>query len=69
MTVFPKGVSATDSSQANWADIIIAVPPAGADLDDGVSGGSSVVLPLLIITAVGWAAYFGYVIRKRRTDE
>ena len=69
MTVFPKGVSATDSSQANSADIIIAVPPAGADLDDGVSGGSSVVLPLLIITAVGWAAYFGYVIRKRRTDE
>ena len=69
ITVFPKGVSATDSSQANWADIVIAVPPAGEDLDSGVSDGSSVVLPLLIITAVGWAAYFGYAIRKRRMDE
>jgi len=68
ITVFPKGVSSIDSSQANWADIIIAIPPDGEE-PGAISDSSSIVLPLIIITAVGWAAYFGYVIRKRRATE
>ena len=66
ITVYPKGVSADDSDQSNWADITIIAPP-----DDGSesSGGSG--LPIteigIVVVAVGWAAYIGWIIRKRRS--
>ena len=65
ISVFPLGVGADDRSQANWADITIATPT-----DDG-SSGSSGGLPLteigIIVVLLGWAAYFGSIIRKRRS--
>ena len=63
ITVYPKTVSAQDSDQSNWADISIIAPP-----DDG-SGSSG--LPIteigIVVVAVGWAAYIGWIIRKRRS--
>ena len=66
ITVYPQGVSAQDADQSNWVDIVIVAPP-----DDGSesSGGSG--LPVteigIVVVAVGWAAYIGWMIRKRRS--
>ena len=65
ISVFPLGVDAEDRSQADWADITIATPT-----DDG-SSGSAGGLPIteigIIVVLLGWAAYFGSIIRKRRS--
>ena len=63
ISVFPIGVSAEDRSQSQWADITIATPT-----DDGSSGsgGFPITEVGIIVVLLGWAAYFGSIIRKRR---
>ena len=63
--VFPLGVDAEDRSQANWADITIAIPPD--DESSGSSGGLPITEIGIVVVLLGWAAYFGSIIRKRRS--
>ena len=60
---FPLGVEADDNSQSQWADIIIATPTD----DSSSSGGFPITEIGIIVVLLGWAAYFGSVIRKRRS--
>ena len=66
ITVYPKEVSAQDSDQSNWADIVIVAPPDGGTSSSGDSN-----LPIteigIVVVAVGWAAYIGWMLRKRRS--
>ena len=69
ISVYPEGVSAQDADQSNWVDIVIVAPPDDGSGSSGSLGGSG--LPVteigIVVVAVGWAAYFGWMIRKRRS--
>ena len=64
ISVFPLNVGADDSSQSQWADITIATP---TDDSSGSSGGLPLTDIGIIVVLLGWAAYFGSIIRKRRS--
>ena len=61
ISVFPIGVGADDRSQSQWADITIATPT-----DDAGSSDFPITEAGIIIVLLGWAVYFGSIIRKRR---
>jgi hypothetical protein len=66
ISVYPTTVSAQDSDQSNWVDIVIVAPP-----DGGTSSSDDSNLPIteigIVVVATGWAAYIGWMIRKRRS--
>ena len=64
ISVFPTEVGADDRSQSQWADITIATPTD--DGSSGSSGGFPITEVGIIVVLLGWAAYFGSIIRKRR---
>ena len=61
ISVFPIGVGADDRSQSQWADITIATPT-----DDAGSSDFPITEAGIIVVLLGWAVYFGSIIRKRR---
>ena len=64
ISVLPLNVGADESSQSQWADITIATP---TDDSSGSSGGLPLTEIGIIVVLLGWAAYFGSIIRKRRS--
>ena len=59
ITALPTGLSPESTAQNGWADITIAEPTAPPTE-------FPITLISIIVLAIAWAAYAGYMIRKRR---
>ena len=63
-SVYPTNVDPNDDDQSMWADIVIAESPEG-DSGSG-SGGFPVTEVGIVVVLLGWAGYFGFLVRKRQ---
>ncbi len=59
ITALPPGLSAASNDQSNWVDITIACPPPPPPE-------ININLIAIIVLIIAWAAYGGYLVRKRR---
>ena len=64
ISVYPTNVDPNDDDQSMWADIVIAESPEG-DSGSG-SGGFPVTEVGIVVVLLGWAGYFGFLVRKRQ---